>query len=336
MNLDLLDKILADQPKYRKEQIFQAIYKNLVDDWQQLTALPIDLRQLLGKNCSLKINAGTLTSADKNSIKTLIQLNDGALIETVLMKHGDQRRTVCVSCMVGCPMGCSFCATGDMGLSRPLTYLEIVEQVIYFARLLKATKERVTGVVFMGMGEPLLNYNQVKQAIEIINNQQGLNIGARHISVSTCGLLPEIKKFADEKSGINLAISLHGSNDHLRRQLMPISLTYKLADLMNTIDYYITQTNRKVMFEYLMINKINDHNENALELAELLKGKLCMVNLIKYNPTGKYKPSSQTRINKFKEILISKGIFTTTRYRFGQDINAACGQLATKPDLIID
>ena len=330
MNLDLLEKTIADQPKYRKTQIFEAIYQNLADDWLSLTNLPVDLRQKLNKNCSLKINSATLTSGDKNSIKTLIQLDDGALVETVLMKHGDHRRTVCVSCMVGCPMACTFCATGDMGLSRPLTYFEIVEQVLYFARLLKNEGERVTGVVFMGMGEPLLNYAQVKQAIEIINNQQGLNIGARHISISTCGLLPEIKKFADEKSGINLAISLHGSNDHLRRQLMPVSLTYKLADLMETIDYYIAQTNRKVMFEYLMIDKINDQDENALELAELLKDKLCMVNLIKYNPTGKYKPSSQTRINRFKEILISKGIFTTTRYRFGQDINAACGQLATK------
>ncbi len=330
MNLDLLNNIIVNQPKYRTKQVFQAIYKDLIDDWQLATNLPEQLRTELNDKCPLHINAGKMSSSDDSTIKTLIQLNDGALIETVLMKHGDNRRTVCVSCMVGCPMGCTFCATGDMGLSRPLTGSEIIEQVIYFARLLKKTNERVTGVVFMGMGEPLLNYPNVKQAIDVLNDHQGLNIGARHISISTCGILPAIKKFADEKTGINLAISLHGSNDQLRRQLMPISLTYTLKTLMETIDYYLAQTNRKVMFEYLMIDKINDQDENALELVELLKGKLCMVNLIKYNSTGKYKPSSQTRINKFKEILIANGIFTTTRYRFGDDINAACGQLATK------
>jgi 23S rRNA (adenine2503-C2)-methyltransferase len=217
-----------------------------------------------------------------------------------------------------------------MGLIRPLSTDEIITQVLSFARYLKKINERVSSVVFMGMGEPLLNYDNVITAIKIIQSKDGFGIGARHISISTCGIFAGIKKLAQENLDINLAISLHAPTDQIRQQLMPIAQTYTIKELLKIVDDYVSKKNRKVMFEYLMIQGINDLDEHAQKLTGLLKNRLCMVNLIEYNPTGKFTPSSHNRINVFKDILQKNGIAATIRSRFGQDIQGACGQLATK------
>ena len=263
-------------------------------------------------------------------MKAGILLADGLAIETVLMKHTDKRNTICVSSQVGCPLGCEFCETGKMGLKRNLTASEIVEQVLFFARYLKNKNEKVTNIVFMGMGEPFLNWENVKKAIEILNDDNCLGIGARKISISTAGIIEGIEELAEEFPQINLAISLHAPDDELRGKLMPVNKKYPLAKILQAVDEYIKKTNRKVMFEYVMIDGVNDSEEQAKNLSKLLKRPLYMVNLIAYNPTGKFQPSLPGKIKKFKAILEKAGIFTTQRYRFGTDIEAACGQLASR------
>lgn len=244
------------------------------------------------------------------------------------MKH-DNRNTVCVSSMAGCPMRCAFCATGQkLGFQRKLTSDEIIEQVLFFARFLKKQDERVDSVVFMGMGEPFLNYDNVMEAVRVMNDPSGFGIGARHISISTCGIFDGIKKIEDEELQLNLAISLHAPDDETRRKIMPVAETYTVKELMVVVDEYIAKTKRKVMFEYLMIDGMNDSDMHAENLAQLLKKKLCMVNLIQYNDTGAFTASSHNRMARFKEILEKHGIQTTMRYRFGRDIEGACGQLA--------
>ena len=330
MELSKLATVIKNEPKYRLKQINQAIYKDLIDDWDIVTGLPKTLRDKLKDQCSLAINAEIVSSDDQNTVKALITLNDNKLIETVLMRHGDGRNTVCVSCMVGCPMGCKFCATGEMSLTRNLTSTEIISQVLFWSRYLKDEGKRVGSVVFMGMGEPLLYYETTMQAVRILNDPEFFGIGARHISISTCGVIDGINKLANEDLSVNLAISLHAPTDEIRKKLMPIAENYTIKQLLDAVDNYINKTNRKVMFEYLMIDEINDFEDQAYELAELLKGKLCFVNLIQYNPTGVFTPSSQNRIRKFKEALEKNGVTATVRYRFGQDIDGACGQLANK------
>ncbi len=330
MEISKLNEVLEGEPKYRKSQAQQAFFHDLIDDWEQATGLPKKLRGELNEKCPLGIKAELFTSGDGLTSKALITLTDGKAIETVLMRHQDGRNTLCVSCMVGCPMNCTFCATGTMGLSRNLTTDEIITQAVLFARLLKKDNERIGSVVFMGMGEPLLNYDNVMAAVRQMQSPNGFNIGARHISISTCGILDGIKKLAKEDLPLNLAVSLHGSNDIVRRELMPIARTYTIKELLQTIDEYIQQTKRKVMFEYLMIKGVNDKDEHALDLAGLLKNKLAFINLIQYNPTGTYTATSTKQMDRFKNILEKNGITVTTRYRFGQDIDGACGQLVIK------
>lgn len=329
MEFSKIKELLAGEPKYRLTQVNQAIFSDLVFDWAEVTSLPKMLREKLQAACPLDIPSEVSVSADKDTVKTLIKLSDGKFIETVLMRHEGGRNTVCVSSMVGCPMKCVFCATGEMGLMRKLTVDEIVTQVLFFARLLKKEGERVGSVVFMGMGEPFLNYDNVMQAVRVMNSPDGFGIGARHISISTCGIFDGIKKLAEEDLALNLAISLHASNDEVRRKLMPVAHGYLTKELLAVIDEYTAKTKRKVMFEYLMIHEVNDTDEMALELAGLLKNKLCVVNLIQYNDTGAFVASSHNRMNRFKEILEKKGVQATMRYRFGRDIKGACGQLAT-------
>ncbi|MBT3539458.1 23S rRNA (adenine(2503)-C(2))-methyltransferase RlmN [Candidatus Parcubacteria bacterium] len=333
MNLENLKKALSGQPNFRFKQTHKAIFVDLISDWNDNTTLPKPLREDLNKNCSLEIKSELFGSKTSETLKALITLEDDKKVETVLMKHEDGRATVCVSSQVGCPMKCSFCATGKMGYKRNLTVSEIVEQVLFWQRYLHTDEEspdRVTNVVYMGMGEPFLNYDNVMESIRLINDPDGFNIGARHISVSTCGLIDEINKFAKEKMQINLAISLHAPNDKLRSELMPINRRYPLADLMDAVDQYVENRSRQVMFEYLMIDGVNDSEYHARELAELVNGPLYMVNLIRYNPTGRYKPSSAVAIRKFKNILLREGVKVTQRHSFGTDIDAACGQLAGK------
>ncbi len=327
MNLDKLYKVLADQQKYRVKQSQEAIFKNFLSDWSEASNLPKSLVEKLNAECPLLIEAKIFESKDNKTSKALITLEDGLQIETVLLAHRDGRHTVCVSTEVGCPMACTFCATGKMGLKRNLTYSEIIEQVLFFSRILYKKGERVSNVVYMGMGEPFLNYDNVIKSIKYLNDPEAFNIGARHISISTCGILTGIDKLAEEKMQINLAISLHAPNDDLRSELMPINKRFPLDKLFKAVDKYIEKTGRKVMFEYLMIKGVNDRAEHARQLAKIMNKPLYMVNLIIYNPTDTYRSSDAVTIQNFKNILDKAGIGVVQRYSFGRDIKAACGQL---------
>lgn len=327
MDLTRFQSLFDKEPKYRLEQAKKALFCDLIQNWQEAEGLPLGLREKLNKECSIEITAEIFVSKDKDAIKALLTLKDGLKIEAVLMRHKDKRNTVCVSSQVGCALNCSFCATGKMGLQRNLEVSEIVEQVLFFARYLGKIKERVTNIVFMGMGEPFLNYQNVIEAIKILNDNEGFNLGARHFSISTAGIIEGIEKLAEEKLQINLAVSLHAPNDELRLKLMPINKKYPIKKILDSVDNYIRKTRRRVMFEYLMIKDLNDSAEHARALSKFTEKPLYFVNLISCNPTGVFKPSSSLRIKKFKEILEREGVTVTQRYRFGQGIKAACGQL---------
>ena len=336
MNLEKLKIVLKNEPKFRYKQAWKAIFEDLITDWNDNTTLPKKLREDLNKECPLEIEAEVFGSKNSDSVKVLINLEDNPenkigtsnKIETVLLKHDSGRNTVCVSSQVGCALACKFCATGKQGFKRDLTVSEIILQVLFFARY---TKGHIGNVVFMGMGEPFLNYDNVMKSIDILNDKDSFNIGARHISISTSGIVDAIRKFTKEEKQINLAISLHAPNDKLRSEIMPVNRRYPLEKLMDAVEYYVDKKSRQVMFEYLMIDGINDSEKHARELAKLLNHKLYMINLIRYNPTGgAFKPSSPNAIRKFKNILLREGRKVTQRQSFGQDINAACGQLAGK------
>lgn len=343
MDIINLEKYLVEKGEkdYRLKQIKKAVFCDLINDWDEATALSKELREVLKKEfpiLSLEL-LNLLESKNKDSIKSIFRLKDGNIIETVLMRHLNTkeddaksgRNTVCISSQAGCAMNCGFCATGKMGLKRNLISEEIIDQVLFFARWLKKESQAVNNIVFMGMGEPFLNYDNTIQAIRILNDKDGFNLGIRHISVSTCGIPPGIEKFADENFQANLAVSLHAADDKTRSKLMPINDTYPLAFLMKAVDDYIKKTNRKVMFEYLLIDGINDRPEDAVNLAKLIKNSLYHVNLIKYHDTGgDLKPSSQAKRTQFFDILKKLGVSVTFRVSFGEDILAACGQLAGK------
>jgi len=330
----MFEEILKIESPYRLKQVKKAVFQDLIENWDAATTLPQNLRQKLQDYCPIfKIKAEKiLTSKDEKTSKILFILKDEFKIESVLMKHEDNRRTVCISTQVGCAMSCKFCATGQQGFKRNLSTDEIVGQVLYFARFLKKQKEKVSNVVFMGMGEPFLNYDGVLEAIKILNDKDGFNLGARHISISTVGIIEGIKKLANEKLQINLAVSLHAPNNELREKLMPINKKYPIENILKAVDDYIKKTKRRVMFEYLMIDGINDSPAQAEELAKLLKKPLYFVNLITFNPIGhtEFKPSPGWKIKKFKEVLEKTGLTCIQRYHFGREIKAACGQLAGK------
>jgi 23S rRNA (adenine2503-C2)-methyltransferase len=344
MNITQLNKILAAEPKFRYAQVNKALYQDFISSWDEAFNLPKALRERLTAECPLEIQAEIIkTVSGPKSLKALITLADGETIETVLIRqrgastekggakntNNDGRNTLCVSSQVGCPLQCAFCATGLSGFSRNLTAEEIVEQVVFWARFLQqeGRGEKPDNIVFMGMGEPFLNYEQFIKAVKFINNPETLNIGARRLSVSTAGLTEGIKRLAGEKIQINLAISLHAPNDALRRELMPIANKYSLREIFQAVDNYIVKTGRRVMFEYLMIKGVNDRDDQARELAELMKKPLYLVNLIPYNATGKFRPSDRERIDAFKKILEEEKVPVTVRLSFGGSISAACGQL---------
>lgn len=332
MNFDNLKSILEQEPSYRYRQVMAAIFQQLISDWDEASNLPLGLRQKLQQEFPLAIPAQTLFSQDKKTAKAVISLSDGLRIESVLMRH-QGRNTVCVSSQVGCPIGCTFCATGKMGFRRNLTSGEIVTQVLFFNRLLKKDNERVDNVVLMGMGEPFLNYDQVMGAIGMINDDQGLNIGARKISISTVGVIEGIRKLKRDSRQFNLAISLHAPNNFLRSKIIPYNKRVPLEKVMSGVKSYALATRRKVLFEYVMIRDFNDSMRTAEELAQLLQqipSALRHVNLIAYNPTGVFHPSSPETIKKFSETLEHRGVSVTERFRFGQGIRGACGQLAGK------
>lgn len=320
---------LISQPKFRYQQIQEALYAKLIEDWDEATNLPADLRVQLKKECPLNFKA-QIFQKDKNNIKALLVLGDGESVETVLMRHPDGRNTICVSSQVGCPLNCSFCVTGEMGLKRNLSYGEIVAQVVFFGRILKKENARITNIVFMGMGEPFLNYENTWKAIEILHERRFFNIGARHISISTSGIPEGIKKLARENLQVNLAWSLHAPNDNLREKLMPIGKRHKIQQVINALLVYLNATNRKIMLEYILINGLNDSLATARELAILLRKlprRLFVVNIIPCNPARGFLPSEPEKINAFKKFLIEHGIPLTERARYGRNIAGACGQL---------
>ena len=335
MDLSNLERVLENESKYRLKQAREAVFKNFISDWSEATFFTKELRDKLNIECPLSISAEVLVSKKEDSVKARITLSDGFEIESVLMRHSDGRNTVCVSSQVGCPLGCLFCATGKMGLKRSLTSEEIIEQIIFFNRYLKKITlsevegSKVSNVTYMGMGEPFLNYNNVLESVAMLNNKDYFNIGVRSISVSTAGIIDGIQKLSNEALRINLAISLHAPTNKLRSELMPIDKKYPLEEVLKAVDQYIEKTKRKVMFEYVLIKDVNDSDECAKELAKIMGKKLYMVNLILYNDTGVYKSSTTERVETFKEILNKSKIHFTQRYRFGDDIQAACGQFAT-------
>ena len=323
----------ADQPFYRAKQVWQGLYHQLWNQPDQFTNLPKSLRDWLGEAFVFQnlTPDQVLLSTDHETRKTLFLLPDGRAIEAVLM-HYDKRKTLCISTQAGCAMGCVFCATGQMGFKRHLTSGEIVEEVLYYARMLRAEEEQVTNVVFMGMGEPFHNYDATMSAINRLNNPDGMNLGARRFTLSTVGLVPMIKRFADEKSQVNLAISLHATNDELRSSMMPINRKYPIAELMAACREYIQKTGRRLTFEWALIQGVNDSVETARELGNLLKGMIAHVNVIPLNPTNKFTGigSTRERAAAFKAELEKMGTPCTIRMRRGIDIQAGCGQLATR------
>lgn len=321
-------QLLQDQPAYRLKQVKKVVFQDLASDWQQATNLPQELRSQLHQVCPLTITAQVFQDNDRDAGKALFALADGAKVEAVLMKHADQRRTVCVSSQVGCPLDCQFCATAKIGFQRNLIAAEIINQVLFFSRLLRKQSQSVTNIVFMGMGEPLLNTANVFLAIKTLHDPDGLNLGFRHFSISTAGIIPGLEKLARELPQVNLAVSLHSADNQLRSRLMPINKKYPLSRLMPAIDAYINQTKRRVMLEYLLMAGINDSPLDAAKLAKLAKRRLCFINLLVYNPTGDFQSSSPKKIRQFKEVLTQHRVPFTQRYRFGQEIKAGCGQLA--------
>ncbi|MBU0660624.1 23S rRNA (adenine(2503)-C(2))-methyltransferase RlmN [Patescibacteria group bacterium] len=333
MIIEELNNILGKAPAFRMKQAYKSVFQDLITDWSENTTLPKETRADLKEACSLDISVEFADSKKSDALKALIELEDGAKVETVLLRHSDGRNTACISSQVGCSLGCKFCATGMLGMERNLTVGEMVAQVLVFARYLKEKKakhQRITNIVFMGMGEPMMNYQAVMETIRLLNNTDVFGIGARHMSISTSGIIDGIEYLSNEPLQVNLAISLHAPNDVLRSQLMPINRKYGIKDLMNSVKHYREKCGRRVMFEYIMLDGINDAPEHARELAELMQDKLYMVNLIRYNPTGVFKPSKAEKIEQFKRILQRSGVHVTQRHAFGSDINAACGQLATK------
>lgn len=335
LNLTDLQSILASlgQPAYRASQLWQGLYQQLWVTPEEFTTFPKLQRQILSKSIHFHslLPKQTQASQDGHTIKTLFKLTDDYTIEAVLMSY-QTRRTLCVSTQVGCPVGCAFCATGQMGFFRNLSHGEIIEQVIHFSRYLKEKGERLTNIVIMGMGEPFLNYNATMSAIDILNHPLGFNFGERRFTVSTVGIIPMIEKFARQKRQVNLAISLHAADDDLRSTLIPLNKKYPIQNLMQVCQDYIRETGRRISFEWALIQNLNDTPQQAKLLAERLKNMLCHVNIIQLNPIKGYlyKGSDRQRTETFCQELRRNHIHCTVRLRRGIDINAGCGQLATQ------
>ncbi len=311
--------------KYRATQIYEFLYKKRVKNFGEMSNIGKKMLEHLENNFTFARIKMIIKQEDKDVKKYLFELLDGERIETVLMYH-DYGISVCVSSQVGCNMGCSFCESGRLKKRRNLEAYEIVEQILMIE---EDIGKRISHVVVMGIGEPFDNYDNVMRFIRIVNDPKGIDIGSRHITVSTCGVVPGIKKFMEEKGQVNLAISLHAPNDEIRSKIMPINRAYPLGELMPVLREYITRTKRRVTFEYIMLAGVNDSCECALELANLLKGMNCYVNLIPYNETENiiYKRTKNVQIMQFYDILKKNKICVTVRREFGGKVNAACGQL---------
>jgi 23S rRNA (adenine2503-C2)-methyltransferase len=330
----LSDLVLSlGEPSYRVDQVYGWLYQSLVTRVDEMLNLPKPMRQRLEQMADLRrlIPLEETSSASGLTRKVLFGLPDGETIESVLMLY-DQRQTVCLSTQVGCPVGCPFCATGQSGYVRNLTSGEIVEQVLYFARQLRESEQRVSNVVFMGMGEPLLNYDATWQAVETLTDSRGYNLGARRITISTAGAVPGINRLAEDGPQVGLAVSLHAPTDELRRTLVPLARRYPLSELLSACRSYVEHTGRRVTFEYALLHDVNDSLQQARQLAHLLSGLQCHVNLIPLNPTADcpWQPSAQDRVLAFHGELQRLSISSTIRMRRGIDIDAGCGQLRSR------
>lgn len=332
MNWSIWQDFLNNRPTFRRRQLNQAVFQHLIDDWSQATVLSSDDRHWLNNNFPLTIDFKLVGQSDGSARKAQLNLGDGQSVETVLMSHSDGRQTVCLSSQVGCPLGCLFCDTGRLGFKRNLIAGEIVEQVLLWQRLLAVENRRVDNLVFMGMGEPLLNLNEVLAAIDWLHNSDGLAIGWRHIAISTVGLVPEIRQLIKYDQQIKLAWSLHAPNDELRNRLMPVNRRYNLAIVKSAILEYAQKTNRRVMIEYLLLDRINDSLELASQLSELLADfpkNLIVINLLTYNPgAGDFRPSTEAARKAFINVLRRGKYKVTERASLGQEIIGACGQLS--------
>ncbi len=320
------------QPAFRLKQLEEGLYQHHYLNFGEFTTLPKSLVEALEERFTLfpfEVKQ-EIISRDRQTEKFLFKLTDDNYIETVLM-HYEGRHTVCISTQVGCPMGCVFCATGQMGFTRNLTAGEILSQIIFCMRRLEDDGKDLTNVVYMGMGEPFLNYDEVMGSIARLTDQKGLNFGARRITISTVGILPRMRQFTEAKSQVNLALSLHAPNDALRSALVPANEFYPLSALIEASKEYTDYTHRRVLIEYALIDGVNDTLAHADELATLLHGMLCLVNLIALNPSqdGNLKGSSREKVEAFRDRLMKRSIQTTIRLKRGIEINAGCGQLAT-------
>lgn len=317
---------------FRLKQIYRAAAKELAADVDCVTTLPLALREGLrarGFVFSSVTPVVLQRSNDQQTTKGLFRLADGSEVEAVLMEHHGDRTTVCISSQAGCAFACAFCSTGQAGFTRNLLASEIFDQARFFARELATRGKRITNIVFMGMGEPFHNYDAVMQAVALLHDPHGLGIGHRHITISTVGLVDKIDRFADEGLQVNLAISLHAPSDRVRSAIMPVNRKFDTGELMAAIERYVAKTNRKVFFEYVMLEGVNDDDACANELADLMRGHLYHVNLIPYNstPDGAFQGTADARIWGFAAILNKAGVPTTVRHNMGRDISAACGQL---------
>lgn len=329
----LEEEMLArGEKKYRATQLYQWIYIKKVTNFDDMTDVSKSFREVLKEEYCLDLpTIFTKQVATDGTIKLLLEMSDGAKVECVLMRY-DYGNAICVSSQVGCNMGCAFCASGLLKRDRNLSAAEMVGQVIVMNQILFEEGDNVSHVVVMGTGEPFDNYDNVSSFIHVMNEAKGLAIGARHITVSTCGLVPGIKRYGEEGIQVNLAISLHAPNDQIRNQLMPVSRAYPMDQLLDAVREYVEKSGRRVTFEYILIKGLNDSLENAKELANLLKGIFCYVNLIPLNPV-KEKPferSLDKDTKAFSLYLNNHGVNCTIRKEWGTGIDAACGQLRAK------
>lgn len=335
MNLEKLEKILEgnNQPKFRLEQIKKAVFEDGVSSFLEISTISKELREILNKEIkvlSFEVEK-VLISADKRSMKALLKLSDNNCMETVLLSPRPNTWTVCISSQVGCPLGCAFCATGKGGLKRNLTAEEITDQILFWKQYLKT--QNLSNIVYMGMGEPMLNWENVKKSVEDLINPKLFNFGSRSISISTVGVKGGIKKFLTKFPQVNLAISLHFADNEMRSKFMPANKAYNLEDIKKDIQEYFKKSKRKVFMEYIMFEGLNDRLDDAKKLVEYLNSignvYLLHVNLISYNKTlGEFKSSSKNEIERFKDFLLQNKINATIRKSLGTEIAGACGQLA--------
>lgn len=323
--------------QFRYAQIENAIYKNNIDNFDDIQTIPKDLRELLKTNCyfySLKITK-TLESGDKQTTKFALKTFDWKEMEAVIMRHKSWRVTLCVSCQVGCPMACTFCATGKLWLIRNLDFSEIIEQIMIANKHLIPEQTKIRNIVFMWMWEPLLNYKNIKKTITTFINQKKINLSSRRVTISTCWIVPWIKLLSQDFPQVSLAISLHAPTDKARLSIMPVNHTYNLKDLMIALDEYVAKTNKRIFYEYIMISWVTDKIEYAKILAKLLEWRLAHVNFIPYNPwewssSDWMQPTSRLIIEMFQKTLKKYWVQSTVRHTMWDDIAAACWQLANK------